>query len=77
MLGYCWPVKRGVNRHFFADFVQGDGGMVMIMMSFVMLMLMMMRMRVMRMMRKVMVMMMVVMGGLMMQAVKLNSEQMS
>ena len=24
MLCYCWPGIRGVNRHFFADFVQGN-----------------------------------------------------
>ena len=24
MLCFCWPGKRGVNRHFFADFVQGN-----------------------------------------------------
>ena len=26
MLCFCWPGKRGVNRHFFADFVQGNRG---------------------------------------------------
>ena len=24
MLCFCWPGIRGVNRHFFADFVQGS-----------------------------------------------------
>ena len=24
MLCFCWPGKRGVNRHFFADIVQGN-----------------------------------------------------
>ena len=26
MLCFCWPGERGVNRHFLADFVQGNRG---------------------------------------------------